>query len=48
MLGRELEAEGANGIDNDNFKLVTDFRHKSSDLLDEPVDGGFISGLGDH
>ena len=45
MLGGELQAERADGIDNDDLEFVADFRHKASDLLDETVDRGFIAGL---
>ena len=45
VLARELEAERSDGVNDDNLEFIADFGHKTSDLFDETVDGGLISGL---
>jgi hypothetical protein len=42
---RELEAQRADGFNDNDLELVADFRHEASDLLDQPIDGGFVTGL---
>jgi len=45
MFCREFEAKGPNGIHDNNLELIADLSHKTSDLFNESIDGGFITGL---
>lgn len=45
VFGWELEAERPDGVDDDDLEFIADLSHKASDLLNETVDGGFISSL---
>ena len=37
VLGRELEAERADGVDDDDLELVANLTHEAADLLHEAV-----------
>jgi len=45
MFRWEFEAKGPNGFHDNDLELVANFTQESSDLLDETVDGSFISSL---
>ena len=45
VLGRELEAERADGVDDDDLELIADLAHEAADLLHEAIDGRLIAGL---
>ena len=45
MLCGKFETQRADGINDDNFEFVADFRHKTGNLLDETINRNFISGL---
>src|SRR5882672_3833957 len=45
MFEGELQTERTDGIDDDDFELVSDFSHEACDLLHKSVDGCFVAGL---
>lgn len=45
LLARELQAQGANGLDDCDLELVGDIGHEARDLLHETVNTGLVSGL---
>ena len=43
LLGGELERQAADCIDDNDFELVANVRHKSADLLDKAVDTRLVA-----
>lgn len=45
LLGREFDAQGPDGLDDNNLEFIRDLRHESFNLLHQAVDRRLIAGL---